>query len=121
MLHGGEPITRGRRYILAVFAYLGGASPTASPCAHAAAAHRRQAARASSSSSTSAATSASTSAIDGESITRTEEGSKPPKRVLQQDACVGFGNVQWKAAKVEKCQEEEDSKGDSRGLFSFKF
>lgn len=27
MLHGGEPISRGTRYILAVFAYLAGPSP----------------------------------------------------------------------------------------------
>jgi hypothetical protein len=100
MLHGGEPISRGTRYILAVFAYLHGTAkaPTA---AAAVSDHRAR----------------------GSGVF---EDAKPAKRA-RQEGCTGFADVVWKVgsqaiagngvdARSGKAQEAQ-----SGGLFSFNF
>lgn len=93
LLHGGEPVTRGRRYILAVFAYLAGSKPVI----------RTQLANHS-----------------GDGIpTKVENGDNTRKRPTQ-EVCLGFGGVQWKAHKPNEA-EEANSAGVSGGLFNFSF
>jgi hypothetical protein len=101
MLHGGEPICRGTRYILAVFAYLHGTATPAASTPHATlsgAAHR-----------------------DGMS-----EDAKPAKRA-RQEGCTGFADVVWKvsAQTAEKKSTAEEkstaAEAQSGGLFSFNF
>jgi hypothetical protein len=76
MLHGGEPVTRGRRYILAVFAYLAGEP------------HGR-----------SEGGSDETQGAKAEGVDRAQ---KRPAR----DDCTGFGNVQWKVPRAEEAADE---------------
>jgi hypothetical protein len=94
MLHGGEPISRGTRYILAVFAYLHG---TARPAPAA-------------------------SALLGDAAHRDgmAEEAKPAKRA-RQEGCMGFADVVWKAPAqlTEKTSTAEEVQSGS--LFSFNF
>lgn len=94
MLHGGEPISRGTRYILAVFAYLHGTARPASAAP----------------------------ALLGDAAQRDgmAEEAKPAKRA-RQEGCTGFADVVWKvpAQLTEKTSTAEEVHSGSSFSFNF--
>lgn len=99
ILHGGEPIVRGTRYILAVFAYIAGTPPAAPPAVANSAKH-------------------AAAGDDGQGEGEGEGEGAPSKRARVQ-AGAGFKDVCWKSQ--AQAQSTDSAEVEPSHLFSFSF
>ena len=122
MLHGGEPITRGTRYILAVFAYLDGAPllPTvqsrtgvSSVGSAGACSHTRE------HDAEEEKNVAGQRNYEKQNISLDGKGRETEKKVRDKE-CVGFGGVVWKTHSKGN-PETSNTTTENNGMFSFNF